>query len=1039
MQASSALSCLSWLAMLLFTVHATATEFDLNGHKFTLPGGFTVEHVAGQPLVDRPVSADFDERGRLYVTDSSGSNEPVEVQREKRPHRILRLVDIDGDGRFDKSTVYADKLMFPEGACWFDGSLYVAAPPEIWKFTDADDDGVAEKREVWFDGQTLTHCANDLHGPYLGPDGWMYWCKGAFAEQSLERPGKTPIETKAAHIFRRRPEGGPYEHVMTGGMDNPVEIVFTPGGERIFTTTFLVHPNQGQRDGLIHAVYGGVYGKEHGALGNHPRTGDLMPVLSHLGAAAPCGLARLESGGLGSDFQNNVLACLFNMHKITRHVLTNEGATFAADTSDLLVSDNLDFHPTDVLEDADGSVIVVDTGGWFRLCCPTSQLEKADVLGGIYRIRRTDSKPVADPRGGKIAWNTLSEAALAELLNDERFAVRNQARQQIGKRGPAAVEALTQVLTSSDAPRHRLQAVWALTWIDDPQARAAVRNSLADADETVRQAALHSISVHQDKLAARDLPEVIQAGPPQNRRAAAEALGRIGSSSDIPILLAAVPTATVLDGQVDRFLEHSLIYAAMELNDPATLRDFIVSDNPRIRRAALIALDQMEGGDHLLPVDIQPLLISSAELLNDAAWWLAERHADWGDVVVEAIRAELSQPQQDERLLERLGDRLRRFASSAAVQQAMADTLKSPTVDDSLRLTVLNAMAASRQKPLPAAWAEPLYEGLSGSSGVIRAALTALNGLSDGKLDEKTVARLKGIAVDDKIDAELRLRAFNLLPASSREMTPSTLEFVCSQVAIESSVTNRALAVDVLTSTALTSEQLQHVARQLPRTGAMELQPLMAMFSKSSDVSVGLVLVTALLDAPAATSLFPDRLHEQLSGFGESVTAQAEPLMAKIRQENESKLQRVEEILALLPEADLRRGLKVFQSTKASCIACHRRGYLGGNIGPDLNRIGQVRRERDLLESILFPSLSFVRSYEPVTIATDDGRIFNGAVRDETNETITLQLDAQKSVEIAKSTIEERQAGTVSIMPAGLEKQLTPQELADLVKYLKEG
>ncbi len=199
------------------------------------------------------------------------------------------------------------------------------------------------------------------------------------------------------------------------------------------------------------------------------------------------------------------------------------------------------------------------------------------------------------------------------------------------------------------------------------------------------------------------------------------------------------------------------------------------------------------------------------------------------------------------------------------------------------------------------------------------------------------------------------------------------------------------------------------------------------------------MLVTSLLDAPAATSLFPDRLQEQLSGFGESVAAQAEPLMAKIRLENESKLQRVEEILALLPRADVRRGLRVFQSTKASCIACHRRGYIGGNIGPDLNRIGQIRSERDLLESILFPSLSFVRNYEPVTIATDDGRVFSGAIRDETDDTITLQLDAQKSVEIAKSTIEERQAGTVSIMPAGLEKQLTPLELADLVKYLKEG
>lgn len=55
--------------------------------------------------------------------------------------------------------------MFPEGCLWHDGSLYVAAPPEIWKFTDADDDGHAEKREVWFDGTTLTGCGNDLHGP----------------------------------------------------------------------------------------------------------------------------------------------------------------------------------------------------------------------------------------------------------------------------------------------------------------------------------------------------------------------------------------------------------------------------------------------------------------------------------------------------------------------------------------------------------------------------------------------------------------------------------------------------------------------------------------------------------------------------------------------------------------------------------------------------------------------------------------------------------------------------------------------------------
>ena len=90
---------------------------------------------------------------------------------------------------------------------WLDGSLYVAAPPSIWKLTDTDDDGVADRREEWFQGKTLTGCANDLHGPYLGPDGWIYWTKGAFAEQTHDARGWPPLVTRAAHIFRRRPDG----------------------------------------------------------------------------------------------------------------------------------------------------------------------------------------------------------------------------------------------------------------------------------------------------------------------------------------------------------------------------------------------------------------------------------------------------------------------------------------------------------------------------------------------------------------------------------------------------------------------------------------------------------------------------------------------------------------------------------------------------------------------------------------------------------------------------------------------------------------
>src|SRR5262249_23009957 len=150
----------------------------------------------------------------------------------------------------------------------------------------------------------------------------------------------------------------------------------------------------GQRDGIIHAIYGGMYGKVHDPIYDpiHKWTGpDLMPILVHLGPAAPAGLHRYESIAFGPAFRDNLFSCCFNLHKVTRHVLRPSGATFTTEDSDLIRADDLDFHPTDVIEDADGSVLIVDTGGWYKLCCPTSQLHKPDILGAIYRLRKTDA------------------------------------------------------------------------------------------------------------------------------------------------------------------------------------------------------------------------------------------------------------------------------------------------------------------------------------------------------------------------------------------------------------------------------------------------------------------------------------------------------------------------------------------------------------------------------------------------------------------------------------------------------------------------
>lgn len=1038
---------------------AIAGEQQVNGQKFTLPDGFTIELVATSPLVDRPITADFDEQGHLYVADSSGSNDPVQKQLENKTHRIVRLQDSDGDGVFDKSIVYADKMMFPEGTLWYDGSLYVAAPPSIWKLTDTDGDGVADRREEWFAGKTLTGCANDLHGPYLGPDGWIYWCKGAFAEQTYEQPGKKPLVTKAAHIFRRRADGtGPVENVMTGGMDNPVDVVFTAGGERLFTTTFLQNPGGGLRDGIIHAVYGGVYGKVHNVTDFHPRTGELLPPLIHMGAAAPCGLVRYESDTFGTTYRDNVFACQFNLHKVSRHRLTPVGATFQSKDSDFVISDNIDFHPTDVIEDADGSLLICDTGGWYKLCCPTSQLAKPDVIGAVYRVRRTGSPAVDDPRGTKLRWSDMSAIELSRLLDDSRPAVRRRAIHLLGRQGPKAIVALTPLLNvledgttlteqeladstlsmrrrrASDVAR--LNAVWALTRIDLPEARASVRQTLFGPSLIVRQAALQSISLWRDRHAASQAKMLLKICNSQNQRLAAEVLGRIGDHSAVPELLAAAAVGEI----PDRMREHNLIYALIEIADPEATAQGLASAHPSVQRAAMIALDQMPGGK-LEPARAVALLSSTDQMLKQTALWLIERHPDWGDAVAGHLRDQLAQADLSASDQEELVGLLARFAGTFTIQELLANQL-SPEVGGSVTPTsqriALAAMQKSGLKQLPELWIAPLTSVLSSSDGSRQSSAIAVVRslpLPKSGIDQLLIV-LRQIAMQSQVPDDRRIEAMAALPAGTA-FDDALVTVLLKNLGEQASVSTRSAAVEVLVKAKLSVIQQTSVAASIPTTGPLELSRLLGVFDSATDDKVGRKLIAGLQQSPVLTSLRVDSVKLRMAKFSAGVQKDAEQLYAAINAEAGRQQQRLDEVVSSLGKGDVRRGQLVFQNSKAACSACHAIGYLGGTIGPDLSRIGQIRSERDLLESLLFPSVSFVRSYEPLLIVTKSGKSFNGLIRRELPDEITLVTGAKEETRISRDDIEEIRPGTVSIMPAGLETQLTNEQLADLVAFLK--
>ncbi len=959
---------------------AFAAMITLRGHEFTVPDGFTVEEVATTNLVPRPVSASFDDQGRLYVTDSSGSNVAPAEQLKNPTHRLLRLEDTDGDGRFDRAVVFADKVMFPQGCLWHGGSVYVAGPPSIWKFTDTDGDGVADRREEWFKGGTLTGCANDIHGPYLGPDGYIYWTKGAFAEQKHTLGNGRIWNDRAAHILRAKPDGSGLDIIMTGGMDNPVEVAFTADGETMFTSTFIDFSQPGFRDGVGHASYGAVFGKENDVLDDVrvPRTGpDLTHPIVQFGAGAASGLCRYQSTVLGAGFQDNLFASTFNLHKITRHQLRPSGATYASTDSDFLVSANPDFHPTDVLEDADGSLLVVDTGGWYKLCCPSSQLAKADVLGGIYRVRRTDA-PRLSPAQRRPGYARLTQPP----------AVREGSA--LAKLKQAALKA---------APE------------SDRQFR-----------EALQQAAAHAA---QDAESAHRM------------RVAAEGLGRLGAADGATDLFAALGVA----GDGDEILFRSVAHALIQLGNTSAARAQLSSGaSPAALRAALVVLDQVPSGN-IQPADVLPHLGSGHATLRATAIWIAGRHADWGSALAGGFRERLAKNSPNDSERAELQSQLTRFARAAAVQEILASIAHGgPDIAAGSRLTALRAMAGASLKETPATWIDALVAALQpGEPAVQRQAVSTARALSAAKTRSGDLASsLERIGRNGSQPTETRLEALAAIPGGLANVDEPILTLWLGNAAASQPVAVRSLAVAGLTKALLTEAQLRQIADATKTMGPLELPKVVAAFEHCSSEAVGLALLNGLQQSKGLSGLRPETLRPRLTNFPDSVRTKAEPLLASLNADAAKQAARLESLLAEISgHGDIRRGQAIFNSPRAACSSCHAIGYLGGHVGPDLTKISEVRSERDLLEAIVYPSASFVRSYEPLIVAMRDGEEVSGVLRKDGADEIVLATGPTTETRVPRSDIVEMRPGAVSVMPQGLDEQLSRQELADLLTFLK--
>lgn len=1019
--------------------------------QWKLPPGFTIELVAGPPLVNHPTMGGFDDQGRLYICDGPGDNMPAKELLEKLPNNIRRLEDVDGDGKFDKFTMYADKMTFPMGALWHDGYVYTASPPHIWKLRDADGDGIAEERKVLVSEFGFTGNAADIHGCFLGPEGRIYWCDGRHGHTFTDEKGNTLSKGLAARIFSCKPDGTDVEAFAGGGMDNPVEICFTEEGEMLGTVA--IFDNKPDRvDAIVHWVYGGCYPYYPKVLEEFKKTGDLLPAVSRFGRVAPAGILRYRGKQLGDEYTGNLFHAQFNTHRIVRTKLERSGATFKSTDEDFLVSENQDVHLTDVIEDADGSLLVVDTGGWFRIGCPNSQIAKPDILGGIYRIRRTDGGRIADARGLKLRWDEkTSNTTLLRRLKDERPAVQDRAKAEFvrrGKKDGATIAEFLSLNTGGAVPAVARDIVWTLAAIGGDEALNAIPYvESQDADnESVEQAKMRALAAHRAELGEVYLDDHWKDAA--IRRDYVTALGRMkGDSETLNALIKAFDDITP-----DRFLEHAVIYALIERKGVDEALAMLDETNPAARRAGLIALDQLGAlGKPESKELVLPLLDETDLPLQTAALGIVQKHPDWAPDVVKWLAEKLGRDETSTfkstgltpEHLALVRNTLSAYKADASIQKLVAEALVDHELGAACRMMLLEMIASSELAgpTLPKSWNAGIAKALQADDeSLVRQAIETA-GRATGSVAVEAVgpfdAELHKLAADAKRASGLRLLALKTLAARVGPCDAATFAFLLERLQGSSDPLDKLTAADVLGNAALMPPQRTALITAVAKAGPLELPALLAQFEKNPLPDEGKPLVAALASSPGLDNLSASRLEKLLSSYPTDVREAAKPLLKRINADLETQRARLTDLLTKIDGGDVSKGRTLFTLQKTACSSCHKAGPNGATIGPDLTKVGQIRAPADLLESVLYPSASFVRGYESVSVATNTGLERVGILSRETPEAIYLKTAQREEVRIPRSDIDTITPSKLSIMPQGLDKAMTLEELRDLIAYLR--
>jgi putative heme-binding domain-containing protein len=956
---------------------------------FRLPPGFDIELVAAEPDIRKPININFDDRGRLWVTESVEYPIPAEDGSQPRDSvRILR--NFNDQGLAQESITFADGLNIPIGILPVTRGAIVYSIPTIQRLEAASREDRADQRTVLYG----TFGCQDTHGMTScftrDFDGWVYACHGFANKSVVTGADGHSITMESGNTYRFRPDGSRVEE-FTHGQVNPFGLAFDPLGN-LYACDSETRP--------IYLLLRGAYypskGKPHDGLAFGPE----MMTHDH-GSTAIAGIAYYAAEHFPAAYRDTIFVGNVVTNRINHDRLEWHGSSPRAIAQpDFLTSDDPWFRPVDIKLAPDGALYVADFYnriiGHYEVALTHPGRDKH--RGRIWRIIYRGQDGSGRPRQPRLNWGKASVCELVQDLADANLTVRMTAMEQLVERGgPAGVAAVARVMQESSNPYQRSHALWVLERagsLDEATLRAA-------ANDPERDVRIHAMRVLAERAQlSGHLHEAVQArlrdADALVQRNAAEALATHVADENVRPLLDLLHRAPPDDSH----LIHVVRMALRNQLRPATAWRHLSREQWSERETRAIAD------------------IAAAVPTAEAARYLVEHLEHFSEPHANRLRYAYH--------IARYGEETDGVVELARTDRAAPLKLRAEMLESILRGTQARGSPPSA---LARSWGEELVRQLlaSNEEGDL---LTGL-GLGGMLRLQQMQDHIAAAALDARAPENVRQSALAALVAADAEAAIPVLGRVAAGSSEALSLRLHAARLLAETNRPESQDELLRGLPMAPRPLAVAIAVGLAGSRRGGEK-----LLAAVADGKASALLLQEpRVAMPLDVLQ---SAHVKKRIAELTRGVPSPDQRLQELLAnrravyQRARTDAAIGAKVFEK---HCAICHQLANRGAQIGPKLDGIG-VRGLDRLLEDILDPSRNVDPAFRLTTLGLSNGQIVSGLVLREEGQVLVL-ADAQgNEVRVPRADIEQQTISPVSPMPANLADQIPEADFCHLLAFL---